>query len=230
MIDARDLLRLHVETLFTTDTAGRLIAVNDGSYQAAPRFFLGRTEHGDLWWVRHDAPPGFEVDVAALCERAGRTSEADTIDAEPFIARLAQDQPVASTWAGPAFRFPTRLPPSADTVRVRPANAAVLEPFFAAWLDDVTPDVPMYAALVDGAAAAVCASVRVTRRAHEAGVETHADFRGRGLATRAVAAWARSVRESHRVPLYSTSWTNTASRALARRLRLIQYAVDLHIS
>jgi RimJ/RimL family protein N-acetyltransferase len=229
LIDARDLLRLHVETLFTTDAAGRLIAVNDGSHQTAPRFFLGRTEHGDLWWIRHDAPPRFASDVATLCERAGRNSGADTIDAEPFIARLEQDQPVVSTWAGPAFRFPMQLPPSADTVRVRPANAAVLEPYLAAWQEDIAPGVPMYAALVDGAAVSVCASVRITRRAHEAGVETHTEFRGRGLAVRAVAAWARSVRESHRVPLYSTSWTNTASRALARRLRLIQYAVDLHI-
>jgi hypothetical protein len=32
------------------------------------------------------------------------------------------------------------------------------------------------------------------------------------------------------VPLYSTSWKNEPSRAVARRLGLIQYGVDLHIT
>jgi RimJ/RimL family protein N-acetyltransferase len=231
VIDGRDLMRLHIETLFTLDVAGRLVASTEASGAPAPRFFFGRSADGDLCRVRHDTAPALAEELASLCAAAGGAApHDDPIDAEPFIARLAADQPVLSTWAGPAFRFPGRLPSAPNTVRVRSANAAVLEPCLASWLDDVAQDVPMYAALVDGAAVALCASVRITRRAHEAGVETHPDFRGRGYAARAVAAWARSVRESHRVPLYSTAWTNTASRALARRLNLIQYGVDLHIT
>jgi predicted GNAT family acetyltransferase len=76
----------------------------------------------------------------------------------------------------------------------------------------------------------VCASVRVTVDAHEAGVETHPDFRGRGQGARAVAAWATLVRESGAVPLYSTSWSNEASRRLASRLGLVQFGSDLHIT
>jgi hypothetical protein len=32
------------------------------------------------------------------------------------------------------------------------------------------------------------------------------------------------------IPLYSTSWQNQASLALARKLGLIQYGADLHIT
>ncbi|MGO9606910.1 MAG: GNAT family N-acetyltransferase [Candidatus Binataceae bacterium] len=60
----------------------------------------------------------------------------------------------------------------------------------------------------------------------EAGVETAAAFRGRGFAPRVTAAWACAIRASGRIPLYTTDWSNTASRAVARKLGLIQYASD----
>lgn len=72
------------------------------------------------------------------------------------------------------------------------------------------------------------ATARMTPHAHEAGVETHPEFRGRAHAARAVRAWARAVRELDRIPLYSTSWENKASRALAARLGLLRYEPDLH--
>lgn len=64
----------------------------------------------------------------------------------------------------------------------------------------------------------------------EAGVETARPYRGRGYAARVVAAWAREVRDMGRVPLYSTSWKNEASRAVARKLALICFGNDLHIT
>jgi len=54
-------------------------------------------------------------------------------------------------------------------------------------------------------------------------------FRGRGFASAVVAAWANAVRESDRVPLYSTSWENAASRAVATKLGLTLYGADLWI-
>ncbi len=88
----------------------------------------------------------------------------------------------------------------------------------------------MAAALEDSKAVSVCASVRLTPRAHEAGVSTHPDFRGRGHAARAARAWARLVRHLRRIPLYSTSCDNVASLALARKLGLREFGVDLHLT
>jgi hypothetical protein len=45
-----------------------------------------------------------------------------------------------------------------------------------------------------------------------------------------VAAWARAIRESGGEPLYSTSWDNKASRGVARKLGLLLYGEDLHLS
>jgi len=78
-------------------------------------------------------------------------------------------------------------------------------------------------------AISVCRSVRISAPAHEAGVETLPEFRGKGHATAVVAVWARAVRSLGSEPLYSTSSGNLASQALARKLGLIQYGVDFHI-
>ena len=84
--------------------------------------------------------------------------------------------------------------------------------------------------VADGVAVTACSSVRLTPQAAEAGLYTHADYRGRGYAADTVRCWAEAVRASGRIPLYSTSWENLASQAIARKLGAIQYGVDFSIT
>jgi RimJ/RimL family protein N-acetyltransferase len=88
----------------------------------------------------------------------------------------------------------------------------------------------LIAAVIDDQAVAVCGSVRITARAHEAGVETSLPHRGHGYAAQTTAAWAKAVRALGVEPLYSTSWDNAASRAVARKLGLIHFCNDLHLT
>jgi hypothetical protein len=229
-LNAMELMRLHVEALFKCDEAGRLLAVNDRGRAAAPRFFLGRTAAGNAWWFRSDVDASTVRDLEALCEVEPTGLEAGLVSADPFIDRLSRQGPVSRTWAGPAFCFPSDLAGDDSAVRVTRHNATVLRPYLESWRADVATNIPMAVVLEGGTAISVCASVRVTPYAHEAGVETHPDFRGRGHAARAVRAWARAVRELGRTPLYSTSWENERSRALAKKLSLIQFGADLHLT
>jgi len=89
---------------------------------------------------------------------------------------------------------------------------------------------PCHAVVRDGAAVSLCFSSRTTGDAAEAGLNTVEAFRRRGYATAVTAAWALAVRRSGRIPLYSTSWDNLASRAVARRLGLILYGADCSIA
>lgn len=228
----RYLMRLHVAALFTLDQDGRLERVNDAGGAPAPRFFLGRTDEANEWWFRHDVNPDLVRDLEALCRLLppGMGADDDLARAAPLVDRLSRDHHVRRTWAGPAFHFPADPGGGEGAVLVTPANAHVLRPYLESWTGDIAPGVPMAVSLDGGHAVSICASVRVTQRAHEAGVETHPDFCRRGHATRAVAAWARAVRAIERIPLYSTSWDNTPSRALARKLGLIPFGSDLHIT
>jgi RimJ/RimL family protein N-acetyltransferase len=223
-------MRRHVHALFTCDDAGRLVAVNDQGGAAAPRFFLGLTAEGNLWWFREDVGAALASDLDALSESLSPGVKEASVDIGALIARLSRDEPIRKIWAGPAFRFPSEVPVYHDAVRVTSENAALLSPYLEDWRADVAAGVPMAVALEGGKAVSVCCSVRMTADAHEAGVETHPDFRGRGYAVRAVSAWASAVCALDRMPLYSTSWDNIASRALARKMGLIQFGADLHIT
>jgi GNAT superfamily N-acetyltransferase len=222
-------MRLHVEALYTRNPDGRLLAVNDPGAAPAPKFFLGRTTDGNAWWARHDLDAGTLGDLAKFAQSLprGLPSGPDSDCAASVIARLERMQPVTATWAGPAFAFPSEGETS-DGMLVTAASADLLTPYLTSWQGDVALGIPLVATLYEGKAVSICGSVRVTAQAHEAGVETHAEFRGRGFGARAVVSWANVVRRLGVTPLYSTSWDNVASRALAKHLGLTHFGSDFH--
>ncbi|MFB3890772.1 MAG: GNAT family N-acetyltransferase [Phycisphaerae bacterium] len=230
----RRLMRIHVEALFAHDDRGRMVRVNEPEHREAPRFFLGRTSDGNVWSFRHDVPDEvrLELESACLAEPPGEEFLLPPYGATRYEQILARSGPIQRTSAGPAYWIPDDLPESPDTVQVTEDNSGLLRPHLEDWLPDVAARRPFVACavLIDGRAVSICCSVRTTGAAHEAGVETAPGFRARGCAMRAVAAWARTVRAMGAMPLYSTSWQNVASQALARKLGLRRYGADLHIT
>ena len=234
MISDRELMRFHVEAEFSHDAEAQLVRVNEpnGTGAAAPRFFLGKTLDGVVVRFRHDVGNDVRRELKpAVAHDVQPESALDRpSDPAPYQAILSRVAPVERTWTGPAFFFPRELPMSDGTTIITDANADILRPHLEAWIPDVPLSQPMIALTVDGHAASLCASVRLTADAHEAGVDTAPPFRGRGYAAQVVVAWAREVRDLGRIPLYSTSWGNDASRAVARKIGLIQFGNDLHVT
>ncbi len=126
--------------------------------------------------------------------------------------------------------FDSGDPRPLGVIEISPSTTHLLSPEYAWLADELTVRNPVIAVVVDGAAVSVCFSARATRHATEAGVETLPEHRGRRHAGAVTAAWADAVRRQGRIPLYSTSWANHASRRVAARLGLIQYATDFHIT
>jgi RimJ/RimL family protein N-acetyltransferase len=214
-------MRLHVGALYVHDARGRIVSSNEWRPAPAPRFHLGRTSEGLVRRFRADLPDALCAELEALGE------------VESEIARaLAAHAPIERVWTGPAYALPADLAPrpSARTIAIDATNADLLRGGFDAWLDDVPHRQPFLAALEDGRAVAVCASVRITAAAHEAGVETLAPARGRGHAADAVAAWADAVRRAGALPLYSTSSDNAASQRVAAKLGAQPIGTDFHVS
>ena len=147
-------------------------------------------------------------------------------------AVLASLAPGGETWdlySGPAYVFPEALTiPDAVTL-VEPGHADLLAehfPFTATWLRESWP---CYAMLVDGRAVAICDSARRTAHVAEAGVDTVAEYRGRGYAALVTAAWAQAIRATGITPVYSTSHDNHASQAVARKLGLREFGWDVQV-
>ena len=228
-----ELLNLQIETLFVQNEAKRLLYVNEPERPEAPRFFLGRTSQGHLCRFRDDVPGAIirqlEEVVAKEANGLGRP-----LDLEAYKDLLRQHGPIQSIESGPAYRFPDTVQPSTDVVTIDETNVEFLDEHFAELKAILKHKQPCVAVVQENQAVSVCCSARTSRKilrgAAEAGLETASPFRGRGYAVKVVSGWAAAVAKTGHIPLYSTSWDNEASRAVAKKLGLIMYATDLHFT
>ena len=224
-----DLMTIQAATLFRFDERGRILGSNEPNGTFGPRLFLGRTKDGHVARYGATVPDVLVRRVEEIIEREPRVAD---LSPEPVVMRelreaLSQHAPVTRDAGGPAYRFPESIVVPGNVVQLTDANRELVRDTFR-WLYDELPGwAPGFAVVEDGLAMSVCYSSRNGIDAAEAGVDTLPDYRGRGYASAVTAAWAAAIRASGRIPLYSTAWDNHASQAVARRLGLIMYGVDM---
>ena len=232
-VSDRELMKIQVEVLFTQDKNGHLQRINEpaGDGKPAPRFFFGYTNESSICRFRHDLP---DPVIAQLKEVAAEPISMNfqriPRSHRQFEDILQSHAPIERVWVGPAYRFPEHITPPTNIARLSCENAGLLKGDFTEMVSELNGSHP-YLAIIEGSqAVSICRSVRLSSRAHEAGVDTLMGYRRRGYATAVVSAWALAVRALNRIPLYSTSWDNVASQGVAQRLGLVQYGVDYHVT
>ena len=212
---------LHLQTLFLLNGDGRIVGTREPEPSAAALFCLIRGATDCAWAVRADVPPDVADELDRLAREESPVSDFRDapLHAERYIALVR-----GRCDSGPAFAFPDELAPPHGTVLIDDTGALGRH-FPELNAREVPYRTPPIAAVVEeGRTVSICFSSRRSDIAAECGVETAEEYRGRGLAARVTAAWALAVRASGRVPLYSTSWSNAASLAVARKLGLVPYA------
>lgn len=235
MLNDLNLMNIQVRALFTSNADSRLLFVNEpgGTVIPAPRLFLGRTRAGNLLRFRADLPQNLCEELKVLC------ADEPTLDGEfnepprhleTYVRLLERDAPVQEVSSGPAYQFADYEMPSKPILAITENNAEILQDGFEELITELPLWQPFVALIEDNRAVSVCRSVRITSEAHEAGVETLPDFRGKGYAKDVTAEWARLVCGIGAIPLYSTSWENVASQAVARKLRLKCYGTDFNVT
>jgi len=219
--------------MFVLDGRGRIGSSPEPNVPPAPLFALIRGVSSCAWAVRADIPETVAAEVARLARQEHplerpiedlQNPHAAPAHADVYLALLG-----GQINSGPAFTFPDRIAHSSDVALID--ELEMLERYFRGWVADEIPwRAPIVAVMDGGYPVSVCfCATRSSENSVEAGLETAAAFRGRGFAPRVTAAWASAIRDSGRIPLYSTSWSNDASRAVARKLGLKQYATDFTI-
>jgi hypothetical protein len=168
--------------------------------------------------------------LSALC-----TAEPFLLSSKPkfesdYSKILSAHAPIESKWFGPAFFIPRQSQASCQSVKIEVDNSLLLRESMPDWLADVPYQQPFFAQVVSNQAVAVCASVRITDIAHEAGVETLENHRRKGHAAAVVSAWGNAVEAVGSIPLYSTSFENKGSQKVAAKLDMFNYGVDYHVS
>jgi hypothetical protein len=213
---------IHLSTSYVLDELGRIRATREPEATPGPLFTLIRSASNCAWAVRADVPAelGAELDRLAGEEPPIQDPQDAPLHADRYLSLVG-----GQIESGPAFTFPDEIAHPTDVTTVD--NLQLLERNFSGWTAAEIPGrSPILAVTESGYPVSVCFCARISETAAEAGVETAGAFRGHGLAPRVIAAWALAIRASGRIPLYSTSWSNAASLAVARKLSLVQYASD----
>ena len=217
---------LQLETLFLLDDEGRISGTRSPEPSLGPLFMLIRGTASCVWAVRQDLPSEMAIELDRLAQEEPPVSDFrnEPVHSERYVSLL--DGEIDS---GPAFTFPEVIVQPSDTVFIE--DIRLLDHHFSGWkASEISGSAPIAAVVEDGYAVSVCFSARRSDVAAETGLETAETFRGRGLGPRVAAAWALEIRASGRIPLYSTSWSNDASLAVARKLGLVAYASNWSIS
>jgi hypothetical protein len=227
-------MAIHVQTLFTHDDQSQLLFVNEPgkTKRPAPCFFLGRTPSGNLWRFPADLPENLIEELQALYldepisgdyNRAPRHYAA-------YLNLLENQAPLQNISLGPAYQCGKSVKLLRPLESITLANADMLQDGFDKLIPELTDWQPFLALIKNGRAVSVCCSVRISLEAHEAGVETLSNFRGKGHAADVVLGWANIVQLMGVVPFYSTTWRNHASQAVAKKLRLVMFGTDFHFT
>lgn len=222
------LMAVYAETCFTYDIRGRMLLTNEPYAEArrpAPRLFLGCTPTGQVVRIGATMPDDLAHDVE---ETIACHPRSDALQPPMTLLRavqeaLAHHATITQEEGGPAYHFPPSLPSVGEAIRLTEENVEVARQTFPWLIEEWADWGPCYAVIREGAAVSVCFSSRIGTDAEAAGVETLPEFRGRGYAAAVTAAWATAVRERGHIPLYGTTWENSASQGVARHLALIRF-------
>lgn len=224
-----ELMRARVPVLFRLDETGDLVGLNERGGAPAPLVYAARTAVAGI------AALCFRQDVGRAAREAvhAALAHAATGDgralAEALHAALAADTAATRVWSGPVFVLPPPLVAPVGAIQLYPGNAGLLHPDLATFGPELPHRKPAFAVFRDRCAVSVCYSARANAAGAEAGVETSPRYRGMGCAMLAVEAWAAAIHEGGRQPFYSTSWENSASLAVARKLGLEQVGEDVWV-
>lgn len=229
MLEARELLALHGETLNVLNAAGDMTMTNEPfipGRRRAVRFHIAWNDSGIFVCYRDDVDESLRAGVRSWLESDGPTGTKEPTGLKK-LGRIF-DVPPGKIGIGPAYWTDERVSSDSNAVRITPENGSLLPDGF---LDEGEIDFiePAFAIIREDRAVSTCITVRRTDRSIEAGVDTQEAYRGRGYAGQATAAWVNAALDACLVPFYSTSSDNTASQRVAEKVGLKWFATELSI-
>ena len=224
------LMEIHIRALFPVNSENFIYPFEKFKHPL-PFMILGRTKKGNIFKLRLDLP----VELSkVLTEYLSNEDVLETPESKPrfykrYLAEIEKYYKIKNVWLGAAFKFPGIRINQRNCEVLTGENFSLLKKSFPG-LDTFENIKPVVSKNEDGKYVSVCFSSRLTAFAAEAGVETLRNYRRRGYAAESVIMWESIIRGKNIIPLYSCSWDNKSSIALAAKLKLKLYGSTFHIS
>ncbi|WP_055666656.1 GNAT family N-acetyltransferase [Desnuesiella massiliensis] len=231
MLNSTELMRMHIESLFTLNDDLRLLNINEpwDTTKPAPRFVMGRTIKGEtIYYFRHDVSENIISKVSELCLKEPIAQNAN--ERPKYFEQYLECFQSRSYTEEICFYVPDSGEKIRDCILLDSKNVSTFTSDGFEWLkEEFLFSLPCAAFVHAGQAVSICRSVRISHKAHEAGIETMEAFWGNGYAYDVLFKWAQEVRQLGCEPLYSTLSDNFRSLRIAQKANLFCFGVGFKI-
>ncbi|WP_226673628.1 GNAT family N-acetyltransferase [Rossellomorea aquimaris] len=221
MLSYDELMEIHARVRFKHDETGRLIT--------GPLLFIGTTAKGIVERYHQTLDKDITNELKRVVKNSPWVDNPNKVNMVKMIQILNKERPVERVYAGPVYVFDDVRGKPTEAVRITHENIELLEQHFSDYVEDVDVGQPVFAVVRDRVAVSLCCSAVQTSIGAEASLRTAKDYRGRAYALDVTTAWAAEIQKLGRIALFSTAWNNMSSQAIARKLELKQYGVELEL-
>jgi hypothetical protein len=230
-VSQNKLLEMHIEALFTLNSQSKLVTINEpwDKTKDAPRLYLGKTFDGSvIYKFRYDIPSEILKKLEEYLSEEILPNENNGIRYTNEYLKILESKNYFEEIC--YFYKETINPIKNNCIKITIGNINDFESNGFEWLnDEITYCQPCYGIIEKDKIISICRSVRITERAHEAGIETAGEYRGKGLAVTALINWADDIQRNGYIPLYSTSKENKSSQRVAEKTLLNKFGIGISI-
>jgi hypothetical protein len=225
------LLEMHIEALFILNSQSKLVAINEpwDKTKTAPRLYLGKTFDGSIIYkFRYDIPLEIIKKLEKYLLKEILLNEDNKINhTDEYLKILVSKnyfEEICYFYNGAIDLIKN------NCIKITNENIKNFKLNGFEWLnEEIIYCQPCYGIIEKNKIISICRSVRITERAHEAGIETLKEYRGKGLAMIALINWANNIQNDGYIPLYSTSKENKSSQRVAEKALLNKFGIGISI-
>ncbi|MCL2006828.1 MAG: GNAT family N-acetyltransferase [Treponema sp.] len=232
----RELLEIRIRTLFTLSPESKLLSINEPSTipKPAPRLYIGKTiddtkiDGKIIYYFGKDVLRETIEELKSFLERESALNESKLIDfQDEYLKILAGVNYEKEIFYHHNWQI---NPSSNECILIAKENIDKINLGEFDWLaGEIHFCQPCFGITENNVLVSICRSVRIGDGAHEAGIETIEEHRGKSHAQKVLINWINKLQGSNIIPFYSTSIKNKASQRVAEKAGLKYSGIGLSI-